>query len=315
MVDRTYHGGGANQSIYMDDPNFVSTPESEMAKQHQLVVNNPNEGLPELTPEQAAKNAEYSNTNRSDPATYSNTNSKYLGASAYAENSMFDALHQNWMGAEGRQGLQADGRQYTADRWQEMAARQAQQAAMAQWQNAAAGNGPSAAAAQYQNAALGAMSQQAGAMAGARPGMGAAGATRAALFGGAQSMNAAAQQGAATRAQEMQAAMGGYSNASQAMRGQDISRAGQQSQWAMDQARLLDAQKARNDAQDMYFARLYMGNQGRVSDRDSANVWTNEQIKQAAAARDQARSNAESDRLYSAIGTGAKAIGTGLAFL
>lgn len=265
-------------------------------------------GEKQLTPEEAQAQADHNNAQKNDPIAYSNANAWALGGGRAEQDQMFQTLGQGWGSAQGRQGVQANGQQFTADRWQEMAARQAQQAAMAQWQNAAAGNGPSAAAAQYQNAALGAMGQQAGAMAGARPGMGMAGATRAAMFGGAQSMGAAAQQGASTRAQEMQVAMGGYSNASQAMRGQDIGRAGQSQQWAMDQARLQDAQRARNDAMEQFYAGQYMGNQQQVSSRQSSNVWAQAQLNAEAARLAREQSNQAANKFWAtagAVGKGA----------
>lgn len=117
----------------------------------------------------------------------------------------------------------------------DIASRADQADAMSLYRSAAMGNGPSAAQATFNAANNAAMRQQLGMAAGARGGgLAQMAAQRSAMMNQGQMAGQAAQQAAILRAQEMQAAMAGYSGAATNMRGMD-------QQLAMDQRRLNDA--------------------------------------------------------------------------
>lgn len=231
------------------------------------------------------------------PRTRSYDEGFQLGGSPQKQNELMGALERGWGNSQGRQGTQADPRIG-------LAARGDQQQALMYLQNMAAGNGPTAAQSMYQNNANAAMANAASMAAGARGGGPAAvAAQRAAMMGNAGQMAMAANQAAQIRAQEMQNAIGGYAQAAQGVRGQDA-------QWAMGNAQLSDAQRARDDARELAYMNAAMGNYQQNSNRGQANYINEGNWLRGYAADARARDERNAANTASSVGSGLGALGS-----
>ncbi len=156
---------------------------------------------------------------------------------------------QTAQAAQGREGVQYD--PSIQQGYQGLATGQGPMGdSTALWQNAAHGNGPSAAQAQLQAGNDAAMHAQMSMAASARGGsLAASAAQRHAMDNSATLGQQTANQAAMLRAQEMQAAMGGYSQAQQAGLAGMAGAAGQQAQ-------LSAQQRALNDQASMHYSDL-----------------------------------------------------------
>lgn len=278
-----------------EDPNHPLTYEQQMAKEQAWAAAHPGMGY-QPNPQSVQGIVDQNRARYNDPRTWSNSEGFQLGGTRASQESMYNELAGMWRGAQGRQAPQGDP-------MLGLAARGDQQVAMNLWADAAAGRGPSAAQAMYQNNANAAMANSASMAAGARGGGPAAvAAQRAAMMGGASQMASAANQASQLRAQEMQAAMGGYSSAAQGIRGQD-------SQWAMDQARLQADQMARNDAMQLAAAHEYMGGREQDANRGASNYWNNRNDIRGLEANSREYDMRQEDRTNATIAAGLKGMG------
>jgi len=156
--------------------------------------------------------------------------------------------------ARNREAVQMDRTEFDADRARELEARGGMLATEGTLRDWVAGKGPSAAQSQFQSGLDQSIASQMAMANSARGGgFAQAAARQAAGAQGALQRMQGVSQAASLRAQEMQSAMGQLQSQGYNIRAQDQTRSAQGAEWEDAQARLSDAQRARNDATSQYY--------------------------------------------------------------